>query len=92
MERISRNGSYHTESWTQNYNPYTDGYNNSDIDRASNAAITQMSFVTSDESSFIITNNSDFNIMPKTIGAVDEEYNTTTRIYVKAEDYYHACI
>lgn len=79
-------------TWSQNYNPYTDG-NNNIITQESNVNIQSMSFITNNntnKNSHLITNDSKIILMPKTEAGVTNTMKYITKIYVKAEDYYNA--
>ena len=75
-------------AWDQSYNPYT---TNKSIPRGpgyTTTDITEMSFYNDGYS--YLTANSAAILMPYKSDAVDNEKQYTTKIYIKAEDYYNA--
>lgn len=92
MERLGRNTTVmNTVTWSQGYNPYIDGANNTISGASSGANISEMSFY-STTNGWLKTNNSDIYLMPRTSAGLTEENKYITKIYVKAEDYYQAWV
>lgn len=92
LEQIKRRtDERYVATWTQNYNPYTDGENNIIRNIAKGATITNMSYTskrtTYASHQYLTTNNEDVKLMSANI---NDEENFITRIYVKADDYYKA--
>lgn len=89
IERIYRDSTTsNTYKWSQTYNPYIDGINHK-LTQSNTTGVSGMSFNLS-ENSWLLTNNSNIILMPRTAEAANAEMNIITRIYVKAEDYYNA--
>lgn len=92
IERLTRNSdTLFTGTWTQNYNPYIDGYNNPITSVGSGVNVNELSFV-STTNGWLKCNNSSIILMPRNDNALNIENNYITKIYVKAEDYYQAWI
>lgn len=74
-------------TWSQDFNPY-DGPS---IIESLYDNINKLTF-NEGNGCWLRTNRPDFYLMPKTASIAENAFNTTIRIYIKAEDYYQALI